>query len=1505
MRVKSCLVVICCSLLAFGAVVCGALPARADDFGGNDSDLADTKCNSFRAYTYLCTGSGEVQTSFELDTSSVVVGNVPIPVRIGTGDGSGGGGASWHLYSLSSGKQPHCTGTSAMTCDVTYETIQNTCGNGDGYYKFFLSYGWEGPRIASNPHSTEYGYEASAAKQYGPVAIDSAGISYARYNNSINTGVNADGIKYLDDILNVSRRKILISEINKRGGEVQLTFNAAVRLRDKILELGSYKAGTGYYCVPEIIDPTEVKAGTKVEWGESSSRSTGVLAVSKTAAPSDGEVDLTVRTNQEAALVFKHYVTASESINGVGYKIKYDTDAPAFATITPEDLNGELEYEGNFTEEYNGEYVMPNGPSGDSKRMVKKNTVKVAFSKEGIYRVCGLTSAPTNGPDNLDTRNPIEAWVCVSVKVEPEEQVEYKARSIVTVGGETAVDTGIVGAYVTMSDKVVNASVGDTLNIAFSHSAYASKSTRNVALSVPFVPNRNTGYIINYRMANGVSKNVGVTLSRNANLTSKVATSLYSTASPDIDQYNVTFSSPGNYVFCETFSVKNNNFTNVCVRVRVSGSGGGSGTLMAMSTVTGDGNSTSTGRVFGATSKTLDLGARNQNENVTIAFEHDGWVSSKMNVDYTVSSMSGLDGRAEIVGTPTRVGNSSGTKSMRSAVTVDGGRYYTTSSGSRLYSYTATVRLKEPGSYTFCQTLKMGKSGESQAEMTTVCVTMQVASSASSACDSSNPNRTTVTSRVANIRIDANTYSELVYAKPGDTVRWSECYYAGVQNSAFEMVTKTHAEHSMYPATDPSANDNQPISSVVSWGNGYSVRWPDGASSGESFNIGAAVTDISSHDVSITSEYVGRTISDGITSSSPISVSFNNEGKHSWPCRPGPDQTGADAGCPGREPVYYCDSGRLSGTQCVYETSATPLPASDDDDDEDDEDDDDEKVIAYTCDYANGWFGPYGSGEYSYCVKSVGAPYRCERYDGGYGHDYYQNPDCSHSNDYITHSEESGPAIASSSVQIPYNYMLTAGAEIDGDKIFAGEVMTLSSGWVNVEKKYNNLTKYSYATIVPNAKAQLISFVSTYDRTGSGSVVTGNSNLCVAVYGSSRCETLAEDNNLTLNSNGDLEGETRHGVFGGQYNAFDVSAGNYICFAVGVYPYTSGADNNLNNLNGDGNWYLSNASCKIVAKKPTFGVYGAGLYSVSNINALNASKRNLYPNYVSQGAGDAMVFGSFVEQNLVLRGTTNTVASGGATIGGSKELDGGFCKYRTPLSFANYGLTGVICGAAYNGKVGEMLGSSTAGLGATKSRANYVDYLLPADTMANIESGNIVNLNSDYKVLSKNSNSNIRYSVSNGSMRLLGGTIEPGVTHIVKSKSGDVTIAGDIYYADASYKTISEIPKLIIYAKNITIDCSVKEVDAILIATGKINTCNSGDANARERSNPLVIRGMTISDGLILGRTYGAGPGEFSDVPAEVINYDTSATLWSRFISGTGETGKFTVVYQHELAPRY
>ena len=117
---------------------------------------------------------------------------------------------------------------------------------------------------------------------------------------------------------------------------------------------------------------------------------------------------------------------------------------------------------------------------------------------------------------------------------------------------------------------------------------------------------------------------------------------------------------------------------------------------------------------------------------------------------------------------------------------------------------------------------------------------------------------------------------------------------------------------------------------------------------------------------------------------------------------------------------------------------------------------------------------------------------------------------------------------------------------------------------------------------------------------------------------------------------------------------------------------------------------------------------------------------------------------------------------------------------------------------------------------------------------------------------------------------------------------------------------------MVIYGNNISIDCNVTTIDAILIAEGTVNTCkdakNGGEddnTNSELRSHQLNIRGMVIANKLELNRTYGTAWGKQSNIPAETINYDTSTMLWGRYMAGSGESDTLTTVYQHEIAPRY
>ena len=138
-----------------------------------------------------------------------------------------------------------------------------------------------------------------------------------------------------------------------------------------------------------------------------------------------------------------------------------------------------------------------------------------------------------------------------------------------------------------------------------------------------------------------------------------------------------------------------------------------------------------------------------------------------------------------------------------------------------------------------------------------------------------------------------------------------------------------------------------------------------------------------------------------------------------------------------------------------------------------------------------------------------------------------------------------------------------------------------------------------------------------------------------------------------------------------------------------------------------------------------------------------------------------------------------------------------------------------------------------------------------------------------------------------------------------------------MFYEDL-YDNLEQIPKLIIYANNIKVNCDVANVvnriDAVLIANENVDTCSATDGNKGEvsginseaNSKQLRINGMILAKMLSLNRTYGAGRGVRSIVPAEVVNYDTSLYLWS--FSGKAnpeDTGKFTQTYLRELPPRY
>ena len=494
---------------------------------------------------------------------------------------------------------------------------------------------------------------------------------------------------------------------------------------------------------------------------------------------------------------------------------------------------------------------------------------------------------------------------------------------------------------------------------------------------------------------------------------------------------------------------------------------------------------------------------------------------------------------------------------------------------------------------------------------------------------------------------------------------------------------------------------------------------------------------------------------------------------------------------------------------------------------------------------------------------------------------------------------------------MPYNFTNSAQVSISNSVVYAGETETIASSSVTVSPRYNSTTQGTYATQVDHAQAKLVGYLSSSGN-GTAKLGYGSSDICSALpYKNGACDELNHYSGMTFNSAASMSGSTDSLGFAGQtYNAYDATAGDYYCVVVAVYPYTSGSETNLD-PSGSDDWYISAPSCRVIAKRPSFQVWGGSVYSEKAIQTSSAMKNNLrgvYA-YTPTGSRNTTVFGSWVEQAVLANGLVGGLASGAATgelakapWSGSKEGNSpNYCTYRVPLSIANYSKTASesICPTYQQTGNAELPNAAI-------DRDALMSYWWVMDA-GYIEKAS-VNLAADYVETRTMQGNEVRYTEPASTiaqLTLVSATIPKGVTHVVRA-DGDIRINGNISYENTTYTTQSEIPKLLIYSGgNITISCHVDRVDAIVIAEGQVSTCDSYDVNAAANSRQLMITGMVIADSLTLNRTYGAATGVNSSVPAEIVNYDTSALLWGKGMADANDFETFRTVYQHEIAPRY
>lgn len=495
--------------------------------------------------------------------------------------------------------------------------------------------------------------------------------------------------------------------------------------------------------------------------------------------------------------------------------------------------------------------------------------------------------------------------------------------------------------------------------------------------------------------------------------------------------------------------------------------------------------------------------------------------------------------------------------------------------------------------------------------------------------------------------------------------------------------------------------------------------------------------------------------------------------------------------------------------------------------------------------------------------------------------------------------------------RVPYNF--NNSTEITGLKsgrsvVYAGESETIKYNAI-VGIRRNNETDGTYATIVRKARLQLLACEGSCDSAGSAKYYTDVVN------------------NVTLNSSGNLDGYTDPKEM--SVNIPDLPAGSTMCFKSRVYPASVKNDRTVETEweSGGYTWAESAEQCYDVAKKPSFQVWGGSMYSAGRVDlgSFVIKKNNLSNgrggyldgySYNINGNGNKRMFGSWTELSLVAGGAVTGISSGvglgysqandallarsgdGTSVGNLGGISGtDFCLVST-LSFANKG-----CSSSVGNLGGSSQGDSSNKSGLiSRFVGNDVEY----ERISNV-SGNI----SDVASWGVDGNGLVFEAVN--AVDEYGdevvdeiGNVKKKATRVIDASGNEIVVDKNIVYGGGNYTNLESVPKVIIYAENIKINCDVTRIDAVLIANGDVDTCNGVESeNSRDRSRQLIVNGSIITDTLTLGRTYGAATGVNSIIPAEIVNYDSSLYLWANRQAGATKSGDLTESYITELAPRY
>lgn len=490
---------------------------------------------------------------------------------------------------------------------------------------------------------------------------------------------------------------------------------------------------------------------------------------------------------------------------------------------------------------------------------------------------------------------------------------------------------------------------------------------------------------------------------------------------------------------------------------------------------------------------------------------------------------------------------------------------------------------------------------------------------------------------------------------------------------------------------------------------------------------------------------------------------------------------------------------------------------------------------------------------------------------------------------------------------VPYNFKNSTW--VDGGEM---KIINLESDFnvtyhVGVGNRENTTLGATYATQVDNATSGVYWCKAKKDQTSNdnpGNVCEGGEYV-TKIH---KDKDGHEQETLFPNSDNNDNNPRSVAIGWGDLTEQGVEVGDIICAWSWVTPGRSGNDKSYD-TRMDSNWGKNNIAyswnngnpknnkvCGQIGKSPTIQVWGGNVLSKGKLNVSSVKEKTIKEK--------TRWFGSFGELGVfVPSGATSNsdhFASGAALGYEGIKQNGNSKDVLLPSYLGLKQEDSEEIGGGSGRSIEERMGGLKFGFGGDGGIEKFAK-ALGRKYCGDNASGCLDPEGESEHICDNNDNC----KVENETVIIKpGGSVVIGVDDVKNVK--DVKISTNVQYEDETdgYDSFSEVPRFVVIAKDIEIECDVTRIDGLLVATGTVNTCKSDTPEDREKedhSNQLIVNGAIIARGLVANRTYGAGPGIYSIVPAEIVRFDP--TLLDLDLGSNDSNPK--IVNITELPPRY